>query len=280
MIGFNGTYLKAATHHGMRITAACLGGQWVLGNWLMTATKQAILAAFGAEEGTQVIKATNDYLNAIALTDTARAQLLAGFINEDPMLVCSLVETSKTRWLVGDGVAYIDTDIAPSANCIFEVSMKVNVDATYCSNGCRIAYQNTMFANQVYIGSGQFAGAFFDVGANRILTGVMPTKGEGYKYKLDCLNKKAYVNDSEFAVNAFAGSTLPIFLFGTNNNGAMSNGGEQDIDFASIINGEDQHRYLPYNNGTESGMLDIISGTFHPNANTSGSFTIQITDKA
>jgi hypothetical protein len=182
------------------------------------------------------------------------------------------------RWLVGDGVAYIDTGIAPGANCIFEVSMKVNVDATYCSNGCRIAYQNTMFANQVYIGSGQFAGAFFDVGANRILTGVMPTKGEGYKYKLDCLNKKAYVNDSEFAVNAFAGSTLPIFLFGTNNNGAMSNGGEQDIDFASIINGEDQHRYLPYNNGTESGMLDIISGTFHPNANTQGSFTIQITD--
>jgi hypothetical protein len=27
------------------------------------------------------------------------------------------------------------------------------------------------------------------------------------------------------------------------------------------------------------GMLDIISGTFHPNANTSDSFTIQITDK-
>ena len=280
MIGFNGTYLTEATHHGMRITAACLGGQWVMKPWLMTATAQAILAAFGAEEGMVVILRTNDYLNAIAATDHARALLLAGFINEDPMLVCSLVETSKTRWLVGDGVAYIDTDIAPSANCIFEVSMKVNVDATYCSNGCRIAYQNTMFANQVYIGSGQFAGAFFDVGANRILTGVMPTKGEGYKYKLDCLNKKAYVNDSEFAVNAFAGSTLPIFLFGTNNNGAMSNGGEQDIDFASIINGEDQHRYLPYNNGTESGMLDIISGTFHPNANTSGSFTIQITDKA
>ena len=85
MIGFNGTYLPAATHHGMRITAACLGGQWVLGNWLMTATAQAILAAFGAEEGTQVIKATNDYLNAIALTDTARAPQLADFIQEDPL---------------------------------------------------------------------------------------------------------------------------------------------------------------------------------------------------
>ena len=85
MIGFNGTYLPAATHHGMRITAACLGGQWVIGGWLKTATQQAILAAFGAEEGTQVIKATNDYLNAIALTDPARAQQLADFIQEDPL---------------------------------------------------------------------------------------------------------------------------------------------------------------------------------------------------
>ena len=279
MIAFNGQYLTAASHGNMRITAACLGGQWVMGGWLNPATQQAIIAAFGAEEGIAVISRTNDYLNTLALTDQTRALLLAGFINEDPLLVTSLVETSKTRWLVGDGVAYVDTGIAPSANCIFEVSMKVDVNATYCSNGCRIAYQNTMFANQVYIGSGQFPGAFFDVGSNRILTGVMPTIGEGYKYKLDCLNKKAYVNDSEFAVNAFAGSALPIFLFGTNNNGEMSNGGKQDIDSASITNGENQAKFLPFIRNGENGMLDIISGTFHPNANTAGAFTIAITDK-
>ena len=85
MIGFNGTYLPAATHHGMRITAACLGGQWVMGGWLKTATQQAILAAFGAEEGMVVISKTNDYLNAIAWTDPQRAQQLADFIQEDPL---------------------------------------------------------------------------------------------------------------------------------------------------------------------------------------------------
>ena len=111
MIGFNGTYLPAASLGNMRITAAAIGGQWVLGNWLMTATAQAIIAAFGAEEGTQVISLTNDYLNAIAATDKERAQQLANFIQEDPMLVCSLVETSKTRWLVGDGKAKIITDV-------------------------------------------------------------------------------------------------------------------------------------------------------------------------
>ena len=30
----------------------------------------------------------------------------------------------------------------------------------------------------------------------------------------------------------------------------------------------------------ENGMLDILSGTFYPNANTKGTFTIEITDKA
>ena len=86
MIGFNGTYLTEATHHGMRITAACLGGQWVIDNRYMTpATQQAILAAFGAEEGKAVITKTNDYLNAIAATDPQRAQQLADFINEDPL---------------------------------------------------------------------------------------------------------------------------------------------------------------------------------------------------
>ena len=85
MIAFNGQYLPAASHGNMRITAACLGGQLVLGNWLMTATAQAIIAAFGAEEGIAVISRTNDYLNALALTDITRAQQLAMFINEDPL---------------------------------------------------------------------------------------------------------------------------------------------------------------------------------------------------
>ena len=89
MIAFNGQYLPAASHGNMRITAACLGGQLVLCNWLMTATAQAIIAAFGAEEGIAVISRTNDYLNALALTDTTRAQQLAMFINEDPLLYLS-----------------------------------------------------------------------------------------------------------------------------------------------------------------------------------------------
>jgi hypothetical protein len=113
MITHNGTYLGAATHHGMPIVAATMGGKMVIGDWLLSATLQAIVAAFGSAEGTEVIRKTNDYLNRIAQTDPARALLLAGFLNEDHMLVCSLVETSKTRWLVAGGEpSDIVTDIS------------------------------------------------------------------------------------------------------------------------------------------------------------------------
>lgn len=35
----------------------------------------------------------------------------------------------------------------------------------------------------------------------------------------------------------------------------------------------------PFIRNGENGMLDIISGTFYPNANTEGSFTIALTSK-
>jgi hypothetical protein len=87
-----------------------MGGKMVFRQRLLLATQQAIVAAFGAE-GTEVIRKTNDYLNRIAQTDPARALQLAGFINEDPLLVCSLVETSKVRSVLGNNSGYFDTSI-------------------------------------------------------------------------------------------------------------------------------------------------------------------------
>jgi len=101
MIGKGAQYLTAAGFGRYRITAASLGSLDLLGTfqWLTAATKQAIMDAFGVD-GTAVIRATNDYLNGIAASDMAKATALAGFINEDPMMVCSLVETPKDRKIV------------------------------------------------------------------------------------------------------------------------------------------------------------------------------------
>lgn len=91
-------YARRASEGGgaVRLTNMIRGGAVVFGGlkpsfkWLTGATKRAILAAFGVSDGTAVIKATNRYLNVLAATDPTKAQALAGYINEDPMMVCSL----------------------------------------------------------------------------------------------------------------------------------------------------------------------------------------------
>jgi hypothetical protein len=269
MITHNGTYLGAATHHGMPIYAATMGGKMVIGGWLLSATKQAIVAAFGAE-GTEVIRKTNDYLNRIATTDPARALLLAGFINEDPLLVCSLVETSKTRWLVGDGKAYIETGWTPNGAQPFEIT-----------------YESILSkdpSNRQLEGWSSAGSCWWGINANRTVFG---STGNGQNFEDGSHN--------EIKITYSGSGNTPIYLNGAS---AGTSTFVKGAEFRAFnINGlagscmRDKRKtlrivennmlvkdFLPFIRNGENGMLDIISGTFHPNANTEGSFTIQITD--
>ena len=98
-------------------SAIYVGSNLVWAPWLLKdAAIRAILGAFGQRDGMAVINATNAYLNQLAASGQAgkdKATALAGFINEDPMMVCSLgleVEgvTMPIRYLVGNGSSYID----------------------------------------------------------------------------------------------------------------------------------------------------------------------------
>ena len=74
-----------------QIQGACIGREVVFGSlWLSASALQAILGALGQTDGMAVIQATIAYLNQLAASDRDKATALAGFINEDPMLVCSL----------------------------------------------------------------------------------------------------------------------------------------------------------------------------------------------
>lgn len=284
MIGFNGTYLPAASHGNMRITAASIGGQLVM-SWLMTATQQAIIAAFGAEEGIAVITKTNDYLNAIALTDTTRAQQLANFINEDPLLVCSLVETSKTRWLVGDGKAYVDTGFI--ANNYTTSYMYRVVWYTEQSSGGSIigTISNNAGFGQIYM-AGSISNLWGGVGNTN--TGLNSSLELGAKY-----DDTVIVNISNGTItrttngvtksttlNVSVRPTTSAFLYAYNTGTAAKQNTKCSIAMC-LLYGDDQpiREMYPFIRNGENGMLDIISLTFHPNANTQGSFTIALTDK-
>ena len=87
--------------------------------WLTKAAMQAILGAFGQTDGTAVIKATNAYLNQLAASDRDKATALAGFINEDPMMVCSLglepqltvLPSMPVRLAIFTGTQYLRTGL-------------------------------------------------------------------------------------------------------------------------------------------------------------------------
>lgn len=284
MIGFNGTYLPAASHGNMRITAASIGGQWVIAPWhIATATHQAIIAAFGAEEGIAVITKTNDYLNAIDATDPTRAQQLADFINEDPLLVCSLVETSKVRTLDGDGKAYINTGIYAETNTGFDVSL-ITTDNN--NNTCGML-SGSSIGNDAGLELYYWNRVWIIISNNTIVTDVPVVVGNQYRIIRLGEDWSVYENGAEKANGTKAmvtyTSNTPIFLYCLNRGNSVSYKGKPKYIYAIIkqYGGSDIAHFIPMQrtDGT-CGMLDIISYTFYPNAITEGTFTIALTDKA
>ena len=276
MITHNGTYLPFATHHGMPIYAATMGGKMVIGGWLLFATQQAIVAAFGAE-GTEVIAKTNDYLNQIALTDTQRAQQLAMFINEDPLHVTSLVETSKTRWLVGDGKAWIDTGV-------------IYADGFYGENLCEFEFTQTKTGNYQLFGIngglafGERNGKFEDGMANSSLVcaqGITYTLEQKFD-STECTNKISHVGELKRPTKSMLSYAegQGYILFASRSKKEVLYPCYMSMSYMRMqSSGANVRHFIPCQHDNQAGMLDIISGTFYPNANTEGSFTIAITDK-
>lgn len=86
-------------------------------DWLTNQTKATLITNFGQTDGQAIIDATNAYLDSLAVE---YATGLAGFINQDPMLVCSIdIEPTGVsmpiRWIVGGVDSWIDTLHTPTA---------------------------------------------------------------------------------------------------------------------------------------------------------------------
>ena len=281
MITHNGTYLSEATHHGMYITAATMGGKWVMGsNWLFSYTNQAIIAAFGEEEGIAVIKKTNDYLNAIVATDPTRAQQLIAFINEDPLLVTSLVETSKVRWLVGDGKAYLDVGVTLN-ELAFVNGAYISIQLKW-TNFSVDGFQVNGWGNNPQIGikvnGGQARWQNYATGSEPV------SLNKEYNVTLDLEPSKSVLYCDGFSPLTAGADTAPNnypFLIGCMTTNGVDRINPAIMDTGKlVINGTTPIREMyPFIRNGENGMIDILSGTFRPNANTSGAFTIQLTDK-
>ena len=267
MIAFNGQYLPAASHGNMRITAACLGGQWVIGGkWLTHATQQAIIAAFGREEGIAVIRRTNDYLNALALTDPTRAQQLAMFINEDPLLVCSLVETSKTRWLVAAMEnSDIETNIPFDGYDQIEWQwMQTSYSGSLMQFGSRTGGSGTA---GIIVSLGKTIGNIIRIYNKAWATILSNTQDyKPYTTVLDFVNNKIIIDGVEYS-----------HTFTEENKKAATFKIMDAVDgYISSVKAGDR-TVAPYLNNGVAGWLDLSTLQFH--SASKGTFTIQITDK-
>ena len=201
-------YARKASEGGgaVRLTNIIRGAQTVFGGmipsfaWLEKATKAAILAAFGQTDGKAVIKATNAYLTALAATDPTKATALAGFINEDTMLVCSLGlqpqgVTMPIRWLVGDKNAYIDTLYYSKPTTKAKITYKCDERLIWAATfGARNnTYQNNAYS--FWIGWSSNTHCYSRSGNEKVGTQSVEI-GKIYKAETDGLVCKIYKGDT------------------------------------------------------------------------------------
>lgn len=269
----------------VRLTNIIRGAQVVFGGlipslaWqLKPASTTAILAAFGQTDGKAVIKATNAYLNALTATDPAKASALAGFINEDPMLVCSLVDTGKTRWLVNEADGnYIVTPFLPDYGITYGATViqhSAEANKEYSVFGSRTT-QTSSFLLQTMNGKwrSQCFGGWTTYGTAKL----------NVAYNVEFNFKGIKVDGTQIVKGDYKPSpaiTNSIWLVENNNanepHGSYFIGGYAEF-YRKDESGEITNRLIPLQHDGKVGMLDIISGTFYPNANTSGSFSIEYT---
>lgn len=269
-------YTNSADPYYSTIKAAALTYNWevlLLNGWLSETTQNTILTAFGNSDGIAVVEATNDYLDTLNAQDPTKATALAGYISEDPMLVCSLgLEpdgvTMPVRLLQSDGIAYIFTDYHPNQKTEFYIKgEQANTDSAlfgntiifYCFDNTRRTYME------------------FDSVApptsSLILAGrwaeIRMSKADGVK-----INGTSVANLST-ATDFIANYGMALFGRRIESDGGIGKLGAHKIERAyAKEDGVYVARFAPSIHNGQNGMYDIDAKKWHGNTNTIGSFSM------
>lgn len=202
------------------------------------------------------------------------------FINNDPDLICSLIDVGKTRWLVGDGKAYIDTGCNVNNNSSIKCRYILN------SSGTKIMYgvsDGTPSATNAYgmlkiynspnrYGFGYTNGSTIDSTNGSVI---------GVDYELYQNKNKLYINN-ENIMNMPSTSwktDRTLWLYARNCPGSIFQSDDKKSYFAIYDDDNIIRNFVPYKNKdtNECGMLDTVELKFYGNANSQGKFTIELT---
>lgn len=208
--------------------------------------------AFG-EEAVDVIKSTYDYLMTIAIADYQRAQLLANFINEDPMLVYSLVETNKKRYLYPDKVGnYFNTGFNAKVAPTCEVLMTAtnNNDTDYWGNSPKgnACYYTCFTTKLQYYRYGSSVSIDTDVA---LPIGESHLWSVGKEIKLD--GQLRYTTNNTYTPDESQASIL-IFRSHRGRSSAFK------LAMFRIYDGEELvHTFVPFKRNGQMELLDIVT---------------------
>ena len=233
----------------------------------------AAKAAIIAEYGDVVWQDTKAYAKA--------HPAIVPFINQDPHLAASISPNSnKERWLVGDGVAYVDTGVIPDNTTYMYTKFKVlelGNDYIAC-----ISYADYSSGNRAF-GIGSWDGKYLTNHGNYTFFNKTATKGEIIEYTNDAGKSELKWEDGSESKTSSMVFTSPssLIIGGLSRNGSKKASSSKGVGF-NCYNLKHQGieiNFIPCTYNGQCGMLDLVTLTFHPNANTEGQFTIAVTDK-
>ena len=260
MITHNGKQVTLAMRNRKAINLIARNGKAMFGeleDLRMYGITYAAKAVILAEYGSVVWSDVKQYAKA-------HPQIVE-FINQDPHLACSISPNSnKERWLVGDGKAWIQVPVSISTSDTITTIVKSMESAT---------------TFQCLFSTSQSRVFRLWVSNSKCICTINGT--ESLPIHFSGIGKFEYNGESwsvnGLIVNTYKGTPVIADSFCLYN--LSSSGSRQPISAMSEFNVKDKLHFLPCLYNGIAGMVDAISGTFHPNANTEGTFTIAITDK-
>ena len=260
MITHNGKQVTLAMRNRKAINLIARNGKAMFGELedlnragIDAAAKAVILAEYGK----QVWSDVRDYAKA-------HPQIVE-FINQDPHLAASIsTNSNKERWLVGDGKAWIQVPVSISTSDTITTIVKSMESATTFQ--CLFS-TSPSFAFRLWVSNSKCICTINGTESSKInFSGIGKFEYNGESWSVNGV-----------IVNTYKGTPVIADSFCLYN--LSSSGSRQPISAMSEFNVKDKLHFLPCLYNGIAGMVDAISGTFHPNANTEGTFTIAITDK-
>lgn len=262
--GYNITYIAQPGEHGPRVLVDLRTG-------LTSATETYISTTYGQS----VLTALRTWLRQ---HDITLMKTLANYINGDPDMVCSLglsVEgvTLPTRWIVGDGSAYISTNIMPTYNLATRVRAVFPAPSgteyiVGSANGAQWAgysifnYQGYRF----YFDWCQYDTQYLTISA-------------GADMLIYAHNGFFFINGTQYG-SAKTGSYTwqnPLAIFARNIGSGFDGIAKikiQMCEFYDEDGGTMIANFIPCIHNGENGMLDLVNAQWYGNVASSGAFTI------